>query len=351
MTFARLKKPIYNQAPSALKAIETMLKKRFAMLIILILGIIIGLPLLIWFIVTQPVFWVRQNKSVAVVDPTRLEDHVRILATVFIPRDYRHPENLDQVAAYIRQEFERTQGRVSEQTFEVEGITYRNVILQFGPETGERIVIGAHYDAFAEYAAADDNASGVAGLIELAHLLDNVSFKTPLELVAYTLEEPPYFRTENMGSAVHAQSLKDDNQSVKVMIALEMIGYFDDTPGSQQYPVAALGYLYPTQGDFIAIIGKLDGGRPVRQVKQAMVGATDLPVYSLNAPANLVAGVDFSDHRNYWHQGYPAVMVTDTAFLRNFNYHTPNDTPDTLDYDRMADVVIGVYEAILSLAQ
>jgi len=131
---------------------------------------------------------------------------------------------------------------------------------------------------------------------------------------------------------------------------LEMIGYFTDTPHSQSFPLSLFAAFYPSQGDFIAVVGKLDQISAVRRVKQAMRGASPLPVYSINAPT-VVPGIDFSDHRSYWQAGYQAVMITDTAFYRNPHYHTRQDTPDTLDYRRMAMVVQGVYAAVIAFAR
>lgn len=279
------------------------------------------------------------------VSPERLEAHVRTLSRDFVPRDFAHPGNLDRAAAYIRGELERAGGDTWEQPYDAGGSTYRNVAASFGPETGERIVIGAHYDAAGPYPAADDNASGVAGLIELGHLLAADPPTTRVELVAYPLEEPPFYRTRHMGSAVHAASLRRRGVRVRVMISLEMIGYFTDAPGSQQLPLAALRPFYPSRGNFIAVVGKLGQALLVRRIKRAMRGATPLAVHSINAP-RWVPGVDFSDHVNYWDAGYPAVMITDTAFYRNPFYHTARDTADTLDYVRMAQVVEGVRAAV-----
>jgi len=211
------------------------------------MGLLIGIAVLIllvavWFVVTQPVFPVRaQNEPSPAFETSRLKRHVRMLSEEFIPRDLRHPENLDRAAAYIRTEFERTGGAVSEQPYEVEGIIYRNVMALFGPDTKERIVVGAHYDAFLEFPAADDNASGVAGILELARVFgqDN-SLPMQVELVAYTLEEPftpgehGYLRTPYGGSAVHAASLQKQGIPVRIMFSLEMIGYFSDAENSQR---------------------------------------------------------------------------------------------------------------------
>ncbi len=268
------------------------------------------------------------------VDPTRLAAHVRTLVG-FTPRDETHPENLDRAAAWIRRELEEAGGRVEDQPFKARGAIYRNAIAHFGSETHDRIVVGAHYDAAGPYPGADDNASGVAGLLELARLLGETPPPLHVELVAFTLEEPPSFTSPAMGSAFHVASLKERGVPLRAMIALEMLGYFTDVPGSQQYPLPILKLFYPSRGNFIGVVGKLGQGALVRRIRNAMRRATPLPVRSISAPVSL-PGVDFSDHRSYWDAGYEAVMITDTAFYRNPNYHTEHDTPETLDYVRMA---------------
>ena len=316
---------------------------------LMILGVL-ALLIAVWVVVTQPLLSESQAKDAVSVDPARLEAHVRTLSEVLSPRDAACLQNLDRVAAYVREEFEQARGQVSEQTYEVEGETYCNVIALFGPETEERIVVVAHYDAAGPGPGADDNASGVAGLIELAGLLVKTPLPLRVELVASALEEPPFFRTPLMGSAIHASSLKGQGVKVRIMVSLEMIGFFSDAPQSQGFPISILRFFYPTWGNFAAVVGKLGQGSAVRRVKKAMRGASTLPVYSINAP-RLVPGIDFSDHLNYWDAGYRAVMITDTAFYRNPAYHTFQDTPDTLDYGRMALVVQGVYAAVLASAR
>jgi Zn-dependent M28 family amino/carboxypeptidase len=301
------------------------------------------------FYFTQPIWGGRTVERATRVDPRRLESHVRMLSENLTPRDAPHTENLDRVALYIRQEFGQAGGRVLDQPYQVGDATYRNIIAAFGPETRERIVVGAHYDAAGPRPGADDNASGVAGLVELAHLLGKTELPIGVELVAYTLEEPPFFRSEYMGSAVHARALKKEGALVRVMFSLEMIGYFSDAPDSQRFPSPALRLFYPTKGDFISVVGKMGQALLVRRVKRAMRGSSSLPVYSINAP-RFVPGVDFSDHMNYWEADYPAVMITDTAFYRNPNYHTTADTAEKLDYGRMAQVVEGVYAAVSELS-
>jgi Zn-dependent M28 family amino/carboxypeptidase len=302
---------------------------------------------LLWGWVTQPVTFDPEERHVIAVNPSRLQTHVRQLSETFFPRDAGTPDTLDRAASYIRQQFEEAGGDIAEQPFSIGNITYRNVVARFGPHTKDCIVVGAHYDAAGRLPAADDNASGVAGLIELAYLIGKNPPQTCIELVGFTLEEQPFFRTSTMGSAVHARSLKARGVTVRIMFSLEMIGYFNDAPHSQSFSFSLLAAFYPSQGNFIAVIGNFTQGLTVRRVKRAMQSASPLPVYSINAP-RIVPGIDLSDHSNYWDEGYKAVMITDTAFYRNANYHTRGDTPDTLDYQRMAQVVQGVYAAVLA---
>ncbi|WP_426165562.1 M28 family peptidase [Pseudoduganella sp. R-34] len=279
------------------------------------------------------------------VDPARLEAHVKKLSVDFYPRSFDHAAILARTAAYIEEQFKEAGAQVSTQDVVVDEMRYKNVVARFGPERGRLLVIGAHYDSHGGTPGADDNASGIAGLLELAHLLGKSAPGRPVELVAYTLEEPPHFRSPHMGSVWHARALKAAGRDVELMLSLEMIGYFSDSPGSQAYPLSAMKLAYPDRGNFIALVGQFGDFGLSRSVKAAMSGASDLPVYSLNAPA-FVQGVDFSDHRSYWAQGFPALMVTDTAFMRNRNYHRPGDTFDKLDYKRMAMVVQSVYAVL-----
>ncbi len=314
------------------------------------LVLVVLLLALAWVALTQPVLLDPPSQcSLIGVDPGRLRSHVTRIADPAAPRDYTHPRTLGAIADYIQQELRASGAEVSEQPYVVEGITYRNVLGGFGPREAERLVIGAHYDVAGLQPGADDNASGVAGLLELARALGTNPPATRVELVAYALEEPPFFRTPNMGSAVHAQSLRARGAHVRAMISLETIGYFTHEPESQRFPLGVLRHLYPRTGDFIAVVGKLGQWETVRQVKQAMRGASDLPVHSINAPAS-VTGIDFSDHLSYWAAGYRAVMITDTAFYRNDRYHTPRDTADSLDYERMAKVVQGVHCAVRAIS-
>ena len=325
----------------------------FLFLAIIFISIFIGAITL----TTQPFVQIIVSQPPQV-DIKRLEADVKYLSVDLYPRSYDQLHNIDLAAQHILNEFKATGATVTVQNVSVRETTYKNIIVRFGPTSGSAIIIGAHYDSYGDAnngardlrgytpethtPGADDNASGIAGLLELARLLGRTPQARPIELVAYTLEEPPYFRTEHMGSAWHAHALRAANRDVEFMLSLEMIGYFSDKPDSQSYPIPGMSYLYSDRGDFIALVGKLSDFGLMRRIKAIMAGATNLPVYSINAPP-LLQGIDFSDHLNYWHEDFPAFMITDTAFLRNKNYHYASDTYEKLDYERMAKVIQGVY--------
>ncbi len=300
-------------------------------------------------VVTQPVLTQRTSENAWAVDPQRLEAHVRYLAVECRPRDWSSPAGLAKAGAYIEEVFRQSGGRAWKQTFEARGGTYTNYGVTFGPESGPRLVVGAHYDACGDLPAADDNASGVAGILELARRLGSHPPTSRVDLASYTLEEPPFFRTQDMGSAHHARSLVTEKAEIRAMISLEMIGRFEDKPDTQHIPFP-LSFLYPDRGNFIAIVGRLSDISLTRRIKSAMQTATPLPVRSLSGP-RWIPGVDFSDHHPYWDRGYHAVMITDTAFNRNRDYHTEGDTPEKLDYRRMAQVVQGAEWAMREIAR
>jgi Zn-dependent M28 family amino/carboxypeptidase len=320
---------------------------------LLFVGLVAGLALLAWYRIAGPVGAasapVPQPKAAP--SPAQLRADVAYLSEDCFPRAVHRPEQLFKAGEYVRTRLEGLGYAVEEQGYEAQGAPYRNLIARIGPAEGPLVVVGAHYDACGEQPGADDNASGVAGLLAVAELLQAHAehLQGPVELVAYTLEEPPFFRTKQMGSWVHARRLKTAGRALKAMICLEMIGYYDDAPGSQAYPAPGLELLYPSKGDFIAVVGRLGEEALVKRVKQAMRAGAGISVYSINAPAGM-KGIDQSDHRNYWALGYPAVMVTNTAFFRNPHYHQPTDAPETLDYARMAEVSMGVFQAVLALA-
>lgn len=225
-------------------------------LLVKILLIVAALFVILIAMTTQPLVG-RIDLKVPAVSPERLQTHVRMLSETLHPRSVEELDNLEAAASYIHAEFTAVGATGADQWFEDRGEKYRNVIARFGPAEGPLLVIGAHYDSFETTPGADDNASGIAGLIELAGLLARHPPRRPVELVAYTTEEPPHFRASSMGSAFHAASLRTAGRDVSLMLALEMIGWFSDDEGSQTYPLPGMTLLYPDKGDFIAIIGRL----------------------------------------------------------------------------------------------
>ena len=283
-------------------------------------------------------------------DRGMLVRHVRALTDAEATRTYYNPHILNNTAAYITEVFSKYSGCVSPQIYKADGVEYKNIICSFGPEAGERIIIGAHYDVFGDQPGADDNASGVAGLLEIARLLAGVEsmLRYRVDLVAFTLEEQPFFKTPLMGSAVHAASLIADGVKVRLMVCLEMIGYYSDKDDSQQFPIGLLEWFYPSKGDFILIVSNFSSHFSAREFRINMRKKMDTDIQGITSPS-FVTGVDFSDHYNYWKEGYRAIMVTDTAFFRNGHYHQVSDTPETLNFDKMSDVVNGVFHAVINL--
>jgi len=280
-------------------------------------------------------------------DRRRLEQHVYFLTTVVLPRNVKHMRNLDASAEYIRDEFRQAGARISEQRFVARKQLFRNIVAEFGPTDGRQplLIVGAHYDAFGEIGnlpGADDNASGTAALLEIARVLGTKHVSRPVMLVAYANEEPPFFGSEQMGSAIHASWLAQTGRPVAGMICLEMVGYYT---AEQPWNSWLLGLMYPHRGDFVAIAGGWSDRELTRYTKMAMSSVHGLRVVSFTARREWL---DASDQRNYWSHNWTAVMVTDTAYLRNPNYHTMRDTADSLDYERMAKVVDGCVAAILN---
>jgi Zn-dependent M28 family amino/carboxypeptidase len=257
-----------------------------------------------------------------------------------------NPQMLDQVASYIFDQFKPYADSVYYQDYTFNGTRYRNVIASFGINQSETIVVGAHYDVCGQQAGADDNASGVAGLLELAVMLSKQAPNERIDLVAYTLEEPPYFRTENMGSYQHAKMLSDEDRKVKGMISIEMIGYFREEKGSQDYPIRMLKLIYGSKGDYITLVNKFGKGKFARKYTRNFKSLNIIKTKKFTGPAAL-PGVDFSDHLNYWKFGYSALMITDTAFYRNKNYHQSTDTIGTLDIKSMAKVIDSIYRTLI----
>jgi len=264
-------------------------------------------------------------------------------------RNYKNIQLLDKTADYIFSIFQQYADTVYFQPYLVEGRTYKNVVCRFGSTSKKPlIIVGAHYDVCGNQEGADDNASGIVGLLEIARLLYGKKLEYPIEIVAYSLEEPPYFRTENMGSYIHAKSLYDTKTPVYGMVVLEMIGYFNDKSKSQSYPIKAMKVAYGKTGNYILLARKTGSGKFVKRFSNSFKGLATIDTRSLKAPSK-IQGIDFSDHLNYWKFGYDALMVTNTAFYRNQNYHQITDTMETLDIPKMMKVIETTYLALIDL--
>ncbi len=276
---------------------------------------------------------------------------VEVLARKFPSRNGLAAGNLTRAGEFIEEEFVALGLKVEAQAFGTFSTRVKNLIVEKQGRDGAKpaIVIGAHYDTVISTPGADDNASGVAGLLELARLLRNYPNERPIHFVAFTLEEPPYFYTAKMGSRMYAKRLKLDRIRVKLMLSLEMIGYAGEHI-KQSYPFPLMRRIggYPKNGNFIGIVGNFRTRKLVRVVSEAMREGCNIDVESLSAPGFLPP-LYLSDHSSFWKHGFPAAMITDTAFLRNPNYHRPTDTDDTLNYGFLAEVVKGVHNAVIAL--
>lgn len=299
------------------------------------------------------VFGKKEDRTVQIspvpADSLQVKKHLVALTQTPKFRNYKNIDQLNSIADYIHQTFGMYSDSVGFQKYKVEGNEYKNIICSFGTENSKRIVIGAHYDVCGDQQGADDNATGVTALLELARMLQNQKFQYRVDLVAYTLEEPPYFRTENMGSYVHAKYLKDNNIDVYGMASVEMIGYFKDEKGSQDFPISALSWIYGNKGDFITLVKKFSGAGPfVGNFIDHFKESNQIKAETFPAP-KFVGGVDYSDHLNYWKFDFPALMITDTSFFRNKNYHKTTDTLETLDIKRMTKVIDAIFLSIIHL--
>jgi Zn-dependent M28 family amino/carboxypeptidase len=262
-------------------------------------------------------------------------------------RTYRDFARLESAAHYISEQFVLFGYRVTRQPFVFGGNTYYNIIAELTGNSLQEalLIVGAHYDSVSTTPGADDNASGVAGVLGLARALASLPLKRTVRFVAFALEEWPVYRSSNMASYHYALSLKEKSEHVEGMICLEMIGYFCDRGGCQRYPFPFMNRMFPKAGNFISMVGNMRSKTFTERIAKSFRQGTDLPVVTLNAPA-IVIGIDFSDHWSFGKFGYQALMVTDTAFYRNPHYHAPSDLPDTLDYVRMCKVVGGLTTAI-----
>ena len=280
-----------------------------------------------------------------------LKQHVDVLAQEIGERNVWNKEALAAAAAYIRSTLGRSGYAVQIQSFDSQGQTVQNieVVLPGVALPEEIVVVGAHYDSVPGGPGANDNASGVAALLEMARLLAGTEPARTLRLVAFVNEEQPFSNTEQMGSRVYAERSRDNGEQIEAMISLETIGFYTDQPDSQHYPFP-YSYLYPDTGNFVGFVGNLSSWHLVRKALGAFRASTAFPSEGVAAPG-WITGVAWSDHASFWQAGYPAIMITDTAFFRYRHYHRDTDTPDKLDYRSLARVTKGLVEVAARLAE
>jgi hypothetical protein len=281
----------------------------------------------------------------------RAQQHVVAIASR--PHNIGHPEELERSARYIEAALAGYGYAVQRQPFAADGQQVRNLEAVIEPAAADAgtLVIGAHYDSCCGAPGANDNGSGTAAVIELARLLADLRGRSALRirLVLFVNEEPPYFKTPSMGSLVYAKRLKEGGERLMGMMSLETIGYYSDRENSQHYP-PPLGLLYPKKGDFIAFVGLTSSRGFVRRTVAAFRKEAGFPSVGGTAPG-FVAGIDWSDHWSFEQVGIPALMVTDSAPFRYPYYHSSEDTPDKLDYERLARVVSGLERVVRGWAR
>ncbi len=280
----------------------------------------------------------------------RLRGHVKVLAQDIGERHIRRPSALAAAARYIERALASSHRDVVRQTYRLHGYECANLEVEHRGQdiAREIILVGAHYDTVEGSPGADDNASGVAAMIEIAQLLSGCRLRRSVRCTAFVNEEPPFFHSRQMGSAVYARAARARGDDIKVMMSLEMLGYYSARLGTQRYP-PLLGFFYPDRGNFVAFVSNLRSRRELAMLHDAFRSHSTFPSERLASPS-IVPGVSWSDQLSFWRAGYPAVMVTDTAFYRYPHYHAPTDTPDKLNYTMLARVTRGLAAAIISIA-
>ena len=281
----------------------------------------------------------------------RLAVHVHELSTKIGERNLSRPAALSQARSYIESQLEGFGYTPHRQCYAVAENQVCNIEAEIRGVAAlqDMLVIGAHYDSAANTPGADDNASGVAALLELTRLLRETKRSTTLRFVFFVNEEPPYFQSRNMGSVVYSRQLREQNTHVIGMLSLETLGFYSDTPSSQKYPFP-LGLFYPSRGNFVAFVSDHQSDKLLYKAIVSFRESTQFPSEGIAAPPSW-EGVGWSDHWAFWQVGYPAIMITDTAVFRYPFYHLSNDTESKINFERLARVVGGLQNVAESLAK
>jgi hypothetical protein len=279
-----------------------------------------------------------------------LRAHIFMLADEIGERNIWHSARLHAAAEYIETTWQEQGFVVERQEYEARGVVSANLIIEMlGVSTPEQIIIvGAHYDSVLGSPGANDNGSGVGALLEISRLLKGKRLERTVRLVAFTNEEPPFFLHKNMGSRIYASRSRSRNENIVGMLSLETIGFYSEVPDSQAYPFP-FSFFYPHTANFIGFVGNIRSRNLVKRSLAAFRQTTRFPSEGTAAPG-WITGIGWSDHWSFWREGYRAIMVTDTAFFRYDPYHTLEDTPEKLDYERLARVTNGIAEVVAELA-
>jgi Zn-dependent M28 family amino/carboxypeptidase len=307
---------------------------------------------LLWYMTTVPGVSYSGALKPLTAEETRLADNLRRHVSAIASREHNvwNPPALEAAAQYIERALSGAGYAVSSQHFDSGAGEVRNIEVEVpgGARADEIVLVGAHYDSVLGAPGGNDNGSGVAAVLELARQFKSAQPARTLRFVAFVNEEPPFFKSGQMGSRVYARRSKQRGENIVAMFSLETIGYYSDRPGSQRYPFP-LGFFYPSTGNFIAIVSNLSSRALLHEVTASFRRHAGFPSEAVAAPA-FIPGVDWSDHWSFWKEGYPALMVTDTAPYRYPYYHTAQDTPDKVDYERTARVVSGLHSVLREFA-
>jgi hypothetical protein len=282
---------------------------------------------------------------------SRLQAHVQLLAGDIGERNILHPAALSDAALYIESEWSRQGYAVGQQAYEVSGVRCANLEVTRNGDVRERelLLIGAHYDSVIGSPGANDNASGVAALLEISRQFAASEPAMTVRFVAFVNEEPPFFMSEQQGSMVYAKSARHRGDDIRLMVSLETIGWYSNRPGSQRYP-PLFNLFYPNRANFIGMVADFRSRVAMRRLAQAFKAHSDFPLQTA-ATFRFVPGVSWSDHRSFWRHGYHALMITDTAPYRYPHYHGAEDTPDKLAYAEFSRVTLGLCAAFMDIVQ
>ena len=293
-------------------------------------------------------------------DARNIEEHLRLhvdrIAGLIGPRYPQKPKSIEATIGYIASQWKSMDYGPLEEGYDALGFRATNLIVnKVGARKPDEIVLlGAHYDTVFSTPGADDNASAVAVMLEVSRLLRDCDHRRSIRYVAFACEEPPYFNLNAMGSQHHARQARLRNENIIGMLCLEMVGYYTNEPESQKVPEKIPRWLrqfFPRRGNFLAAVGNMKSWKLCWKFRRGFKrGTKSMPLFSICLPEQ-IRDIRLSDNSSFWDQDYSALMLTDTSFLRNPNYHRTTDTPDTLDYARMAQVTLGVASALRYLAR